>query len=265
MSVPPLTKHDGDGNRYTRPEAVEAQIASVSDLQCDEIARRCAISTRSDPEYLRSECLIHLLRKTRGDNSDGRFDRLFPLVLRRFLHALPRSERTQGEVVLVDGRLSDVNDLARSRFLTLMTIDRQGGDRLDFYEVHFDEAVALLRLTARTRVGRRAARETPMELDQETNEPTVEVERAAGSLQKDDDAFLSDPGFRSRVLAAIDSLPREQREVMTMLMNNFQIQSNDRDVPSISRITGCDARTVQNRRTRAIAEIRRMIGLGAEG
>lgn len=265
MSVPPLTKHDGDGNRYTRLEAVEAQIASMADLPFDEIVRRCAISTRSDTDHLRSECLIHHLRKTRGDNSDGRFDRLFPLILRRFLQALSRSDKSQGEVVMVDAKLSDINDLARSRFLALIAVDRQGGDTLDFYEVHFDEAVALLRLTARTRVGRRAARETPMELDQNTNEPTVEVERAAGSLQKANDAFLLDPCFRSRVLAAIDGLPREQKEVMTMLMNNFQIQSNDRNVPSISRIMGCDARTVQNRRTRAIAEIRRIIGLGEEG
>jgi hypothetical protein len=262
VSVPPLSKSYPDGRSYTRLDEVEAQLAELQLLPFDEIVRRGAITTKSHPEYMRPECLVHFLRSTRNDNGDARFNCLFGLLLQRFQFALPRSERSQGENMLVDGKLSDMNDHARSRFLALITIDRHGGDQLDFYEIHFDEAVAMLRLKARGQVGRRASRETPIDLDPETNELAAHVERAAGSLDPVDDTFLFDPHFRSRLLAAIDDLPTEQKEVVTMLMNDVQIEAKDPATRSISEILRCEVRTVQYRRTRAIAKLRRALGLG---
>jgi hypothetical protein len=130
-------------------KAVEEQLRELVELPFDDVVARCAITTRTHPDYVRPECLVHMLRRTRDDNSDARFNRLFPLLLKRIAMALPRAERKEGKKVLVDAVVSAINEAALDRVKVLLTLDRSGGDRLDFYEVHFDEAVAKLRAKAR--------------------------------------------------------------------------------------------------------------------
>lgn len=243
-------------------KVVEDQLLGLVELPFDEVVARCAITTRTHPDYVRPEGLVHMLRRTRDDNSDARFNRLFPLLLKRIAMALPRAEREKDNKVMVDATVSAINEAALNRVLVLLTLDRSGGDRLDFYEVHFDEAVAKLRAKARGTIGRRAARATPIELDPETNELPLHVERAAAELDEPDDAFLFDPIFRSRLLAAIDDLPVEQKEVVTMTMANIQSESKDPAIPSISAILDIDPRTVHNRRIRAVLALRGALGLG---
>ncbi len=261
QTIPPLSKCF-DGMPYTRMPEVEAELATLLKLPFDEVVERGAITRRSEQGYIRPECLMHLLRRTRDDNSDVRFNRLFPQLLRRVALALPRAERTQGGQTLVDAAMSDINEQVRARFLVLLTLDRSGGDRLDFYEVHFDQAVAMLRAKAWGKIASRAVREAPIELDPETNELPASIERAAGAFGGESDSILFDPIFRSRLLAAIDSLPPEQKEIVTMTMANIPSQSQDPEIPSISGILNCDPRTVRNRRDRAIVALREALGLG---
>jgi len=77
---------------------------------------------------------------------------------RRLILALPRSERAVGQNTIVDGAASDLEDIVRGRFVELVSLDRAGGDRLDFYEVHFDEAVAKLRMRPAKRIRARTRR-----------------------------------------------------------------------------------------------------------
>lgn len=261
VTILPLIKRYPDGALYTRMSEVEAQLSDLVELVFEVLVERCAITDRSHPDFVRPECLVHILRLTRSDNSDARFNRLFPLLLRRVALALPRAERMKDKQVLVDATMSAINEQVLDRVLTLVTLDRSGGDRLDFYEVHFDEAVAKLRLKARVKIAGRAARETALEPDPETSELPVSVERAAGAFDEDD-SILFDPIFRPRLLAAIDSLPPEQKEIVTMTMANIPAQSQDPAVPSISGILKCDPRTVRNRRDRAIIALREMLGQG---
>ncbi len=260
-AVPRLTRCYPDGTPYTRMDEVERILAALVLLSFDEILERCAITSRRDPGYLPSECLVHLMRSTRFDNRDTRFNRLYELLQQRLAKALPRSERRQSEEqVVVDAAVSDINDVTLDRFRVLVTLDRQGDDKLDFYEVHFDEAVALLRLSARKRVAKRAARETELALD-ENGELSPAIERAAGSLAVPDNSIFSDPIVRPRLLAAIDTLPTEQKEVVTMMMRDIPSESNDPAISTISSILGCDPRTVRYRRDRAVEKLKRALGL----
>jgi uncharacterized protein len=45
----------------------------------------------------------------------------------------------------------------------VIALDREGGERLDFFEVHLDEAIAKLRLKARGKIARQVAREEAIE------------------------------------------------------------------------------------------------------
>lgn len=258
--VTPLTKCYPDGRPYRRMVHIEARLAELVDLPFDDIVRLGAITTRSSPDYIPSECLTHLLRMTQRDNHNGRFNRLYPLLLKRFLKVLPGN--ASDEDVPIDSRASDIRDWAKNRFHLLIAQSASGGDGLDFYEVHFDGAVARLRLSARAAVGRRAAREMPIERDPDTQELGPAIEAAAARDREGDGEFLLDEHFRFRLLAEIDRLPREQREVVTMLMNNIQTEAQDPATPSIAGLLGCEPRTVQNRRARAIKALRSALGQG---
>ena len=264
IAVPPLTKCYPDGRLYERMAEVEEQIARLAELPFEALVERGRISTRSHPDFVRPETLMHFLRGTRRDNRDQRFGTLFRLVLRRLILALPKSEREVGNETLVDATLSDVEDRVRGRFLELVTLDRAGGDRMDFFEVHFDEGVAKLRMKAAKTIGARARRTATLDSQSETGELLEAVERAAVSFEEPEDAFLYDPLFRKNLYAGIDRLKPEQKKVITMQLANIQADSNDPSVPTIAKALSCDPRTVRNRRRDAVVALRAALGLGED-
>jgi hypothetical protein len=262
VAVPPLTKIYPDGTPYRRMSVVEDEIVRVTELPFEDFLERVRIANRSHPDFVRPETLMHFVRRTRSDNSDQRFNALYRMVLRRLILALPRSERVEGQNTIVDGAASDLQDIVRGRFVELVTIDRAGGDRMDFYEVHFDEAVAKLRMRPAKRIGARTRRTETLAGDPESGELPEYVERAAGSFDEPDDAFLFDPIFRKWLFQEIDRLKPEQKKVITMLLANIQTHSSDPAVVTISSVLGCDEKTVRNRRRDAIAALRKALRLG---
>lgn len=258
----PLTKTYPSGESYRRMDVVEEQIAVLSEMGFEEVLRRAAVTSRTDPEFLRPETLMHFLRATRRDNTERRFTALFPFVLRRLLLALPRGERRTAAGTAADAFGLDLIDAVRVRFVNLVSVDRAGGDRMDFYEVHFDEAVAGLRMKAWGRLRARAARTVGLETDPESGELPDAVERAAGSLDDGAEDFFSDPSHRERVRRGIDHLKPEQREVMLMSLANIPTESSDPNVACISGLLGCDPSTVRYRRRRAVKRLQEMLAAG---
>ena len=259
-AVPALTSTYPDGTAYTRMAHVEPLLEILLELPFDEVLERCAISSRRDPAYLPSECLIHLVRSTRLDNRHARFNQLYALLLKRVGKALPRAERGDEDTGTVDASMSEINAAVIGRFSLLVTLDRQGSNRLDFYEVHFDEAIAKLRFSVRRPVIKRLMREQELLID-EYGELAAHLDTAAGSRDDTDDMqIFFDPIARPRLLVAIDSLPTEQKEVVTMTLQNIPGESIDPATPSISGILGCDPGTVRYRRARAVKTLRAKLG-----
>lgn len=256
VTVPALISCYPDGRPYTREADVEVSLGTLRDLSLDELIERCRIDSPATAGFVKSECLVHLLRERSRDNRDARFNQLYRCLLKRVAKALPRAERQDGDKVLIDAAISEANDAATARFEVIVSLDRQGGKHLDFFEVHFDQAMARLRRSARRPSARNAQREFAIEHDPETGELPTSIERAAGSFDEQDENLFLDPLFRPRLLAAIDSLPTEQKEVITMLMRHM-------DQQSIATILDCDPRTVRYRRDRAVIQIREFLGVGA--
>ena len=225
-----------DGRPYTREPEIEEALKELHTMSLDELMVRCQIDSPKVPGYVPSECIVHFLRQHAKDNRDARYNRFYRLFRRRVVKALPRAERQEGAKLLVDAAISDANDAAHARIDLLVTLDREGGRQLDFYEVHFNQAVALLRLSARRASARNARREVAIEHDPETGELPPLIERAAGSLDELDDNIFFDPIFRPRLLAAIESLQPEQKEVISMLMCHIPAEAKDPAQPSISAI-----------------------------
>ncbi|MDA9451088.1 hypothetical protein XI01_30930 [Bradyrhizobium sp. CCBAU 21360] len=259
----PLRKTVPDGTLYQRRLDVEKRLDGLLQLSRSELGDRCKINDPGDPDYLPPECLLHLVRTCRSDNSDRFFEMTFRALRQRLLARLPNPDiagQADGKA-LASQRNLKIREYVMDRFMTMLMTDRAGyDDRLDYFEVNFDGAIATLRLDGRKKAFREEKRSEPMTYDDETTELNAEIEEAAAAQNPLSDSKLDDPAYRSRLYAAIDSLPDDQRRVIDLLLRGYQIDSKEPGVQTIAQIIGCVEQTVRNRRNRAYVAIRRMLG-----
>lgn len=131
---------------------------------------------------------------------------------------------------------------------------------LDFYEIRFDKAFSAFRTSVLRQIGPSAVDTVPLVTEKDDClEVSAEVEAAAAEFLDGDPEKLDDPGFRLELTAAIDCLPDDQKEVIGLLLQGFQIDSKDKDVMTIARILQCDERTVRNRRDRACKALKAIL------
>lgn len=257
-----LRKKKDDGSPYTRPPDVESSIDALLALPRDDLVQRCKISDGSHPEFVKSECILHFVRHAKSDNNDRHFEALFRILRSRVQRALPAIERVveEGDKASIHASAVEIRDAVLFRFQELLCLDRAGYDeRLDYFEIRFDGAIANLRRTARRKAWKDENRSQPLTYDDETSEPSKEVEEALARLHPLSPSKIDDPAYRLRFDAAIDSLPEDQRRVIEMLLQDFQIESKDPTVITIVKVLGCVEKTARNRRDRAFKALRRAL------
>ena len=140
--VRPLTKTNKDGVRYVRPQAVETEIKVALQEDRTALRRRLMVTDRRSPEYLRSECLVHLIRDALRRRDEDRLNEALPILLSRceailkakIANSLPGADELREEVL--------------SEFSELLASDGMGErpDELDFYECRFNMAFRTLRI-----------------------------------------------------------------------------------------------------------------------
>lgn len=261
--VKPLTKCRSDGTPYARRADVEQALVKLTKLPREKIVAALKIRDRSSPSYIRSECVVYLIRDTRGDNDDGYFNELYRELMRRLASALPRFPGER------DGQSESVHAaLARERvrdiLIAKLVEDRaEAGSSLDYFEVMFASAIAALCKTSVHRAITHAARTEPIEADEDTNEPSFAVERAVGSLDLKEELLSDDPVYRLRVADAIKSLPDKHRRVIELILREMPISSSDDSVLTIQKAIGVKSeKTVRNRRDEAYGLIRQALSIG---
>jgi DNA-directed RNA polymerase specialized sigma24 family protein len=226
-------------------------------LTRDEIVKRSRIRNTGDPNYIPSECLLHLLRASPQDNSERYFKRLFKGLYDRLIWALPRPESGEVNRGTTDLTAEKVRDHALGRLMEMLSKDRDDYDeRLDYFEISFNAGIANLRKDAMTPALRDQKRSIPIEQDFETGEPSAEVERARGAFDPFDPAKSNDEDYRLRVDAAIDALSKEQNRIVTMIAHGIPIESKIKGKPSIATILGRSEKTIRNHRDKAYEAIR---------
>jgi hypothetical protein len=262
MAVPLRKVKQDDGTLYQRRPDIERALDSLALLSRSELAERCRVAHPEAPNYLPSECLLHFVRTCRSDNSDNHFEALFRTLRQRVLARLPQPEFGRGPdgEVLLSQRNMRIAELVMDRFQELLVGDRAAYDeRLDYFEVNFDDAVASLRGTARKKAFKEEKRSEPMTYDDETSELNAEIEEAAAAQNLLSLSELDDPAYRLRLDAAIDSLPETQRRVIELLRKGIPIDSKEPGVTTIVQTLGCVEKTVRNRRDRAIEALRKTL------
>jgi DNA-directed RNA polymerase specialized sigma24 family protein len=258
-----LRKHKPDGTLYTRLPATETQLHILGQLPRDEILSRCEVRQRADPRYVPSECLLHLVRACRADNSTAWFERLYKILYDRVLRALPRPDTADGETSSLTKE--QVREKASERFVEMLAADRQVyEERLDFFEIRFDMALKRMRQDAQKQAWRDENRSRPIEYDEASGELSPEIEKAAGSINPFEGIEFRDEAFRLRLDAAIEDLPPEQSRTIQMLMLDFQIHSEDPDVNTICKVLGKTPKTIWNYRERAIKALKKALGEGED-
>jgi hypothetical protein len=253
--VTPLRKKNLAGTLYTRDAKLEAKLVELEDLTQDELVARCSIRERDNPDYVPSECLVYFVRASRCDHSTAGFERLYKILAERVLRALPREESAHGKTASLTKAV--IRDKAFGEFVELLSRDRtEYTEKLDYFEVRFDGALASLRRDAQKQAWRDENRSAPLVYDDDTGELAKEVERAAGSFDPFNQPEIDGSDYRSRLDAAIDILPPEQMRIIEMLRKGIPIDSKDADAVTIAKALGKSEKTIRTYRDKAFAALR---------
>jgi sigma-70-like protein len=241
MAIRPLIKKDQKGVLYARPPSVEAKIRTV--LGCNDwaaLAQRARITDPKAPDYLPSECLVHLIRDAirRGDQRIATL--LMPPLLVRceanLLKMVPDSAMRDAEAV---------REEILSSFQMLFT-DDAAEDALDYYECRFGRAFKALRIDhVRAEISRR---KELTDLPEVTNEH--------GDTMLDDEALArlsraarigpsqEDGAYLPQVLKAVNLPPGQRRAVVLR-----RIIGHEEEV--VAKECDVGGRTIRNRLSRA--------------
>ncbi len=252
----PLRKLKLDGSPYHRPAEVEKQLTALERLSRDELLQRCRITDESDPDHVRSECILHFLRASHRDNSQARFAALYGILLERATRRLPRS----GNEFHLSSSRAEVNDLVLHRLNVLICSDRDAySEQLDFFEIRFDKGIVRLRTDAFRKVGRQQRRDAPLH-DEETGELSDDVVKAIGSYNPFETEKIENRDYRSRLDDAIDTLPPLQQRIVQMLRKEVPIDStSDPYSVTISKTLGKVEKTIRSNRDKAYAALRSIL------
>jgi len=200
---------------------------------------------------------MHLVRARKTDNSDAFFERLYKVLADRVLRALPNPISRKGDKEIESLTKSRIREQAFGHFCELLLTDRAGYDeRLDYYEIRFDGAIANLRRDAREQAWKDENRTVGLEMDQDTNEPSPEVNRAIGNYDPFSPEKINEDDYRFRLAAAIDALPPEQSRIVTMLGRGVPIDSTDPYAITIAKTLGKVEKTIRTHRDKAFEAIR---------
>lgn len=255
----PLTKIKTGGELYTRPVAVEAQIDEALCLSWSDLRTRLLIVDIDAPGYLRSECLVHLMREGRSSDDQQLMSAVLPVLLRRCEANL--------SIKVPDGAMPDAAGLRQQILedLTDLFVADGTGDfpnELDFYECRFNKAFRALRIDAIRRHTRQRKRSITV-VDLPPSEVASAPDADEDAFARVSEAFRVPPTqegdvLRVRVVNAIEALPADEREALVLVHGlGYKVESEDPKEQTAATRCNCTGRTIRNRLKRAAAKLSR--------
>ena len=252
--VRPLTRRKKNGCLYVRPSAVEAHIAEALCQDKATLERRLLVTDRSSPEYLRSECLVHLIREAvRGETEDD-----YNQTLRVLLSRCEANLRSS--IVSRVPNAADVRSTVLAEFSMLLAVDASDNksDELDYYECRFASALASLRKDILKHELKQVNRNAELPVEMEFDGYDEDVLERIGAIWRNPD--LETSRLRDELVSAIDNelAPGERDAVVLCYVMGYKVESaNPGEVTAATRCN-CTGRTVRNRLTSAAAKLSRI-------
>jgi hypothetical protein len=240
--VRPLRKTKLDSTPYYRREVVEAEIRESATLSVIELERRS--------RFVSPEALVYFVRNL----PDSAYrDALTAQLLDRVVRRIPRATDASGHTESLT-RMNIREDVV-DRFVDLLLSDRdEYDDRLDYYEVNFNSAIAKARLDASNRHWKHENRSD--ELGSDEVGVSERVEAAVGDYDPFDADELDKKDYRLLLDDAIDSLPEFQRRIVEMWRQEIPIESKGPAVVTISKVLDKSEKTIRTHRDKAFASLR---------
>ncbi|HHG4670955.1 sigma-70 family RNA polymerase sigma factor [Stutzerimonas xanthomarina] len=246
----PLRKIKLDGTLYQRRPAVEAEIHDLTAVSPSELERRASICSRTSPGFVSPEVLVHFVRNV---GAGMHRERLTELLLQRVYLLLPRAENA-GEATASLTK-ANIRDDVVDHFVDLLLSDRAAYDnRLDYYEINFNSAIAKDRKDASDRHWKRDSQSEELGTDEDGAYSALD--EAIGGYDPFDPRELDEKFYRLRLDEEIDSLPELQRRIVEMWRQEIPIDSQDPSAVTISKALGKSEKTIRTHRDKAFATLR---------
>ena len=255
--VRPLTKHDKTGNLYIRPHRVETQINTILSQSPATLRHHLAIADPQSPDYLHSECLVHIIRDARRNSDDDRLKAAFPVLVVR-CEAILRAKIPDNALPTA----ADVREEVLGQFGELFVTDgtEENRDHLDCFECRFNLAfrafyIDLVRSEKARRKQRRKQLVPLLDDGIEPSHPHKEIPtRLIEALRSQETAENS--VLLREIYEAIDTLPDDERKAVILChVMGHKIESNNPDETTAATICNVTGRTIHNRLSRAAEKL----------
>lgn len=246
----PLLKKNGKGV-LTRPSGIEAKIDAAIAQDWAVLSQRARAVDPGSPDFLPTECLVHLSRDAirRGD------DRVARVLMQQLLN---RAEANLLRTV-PDTRMRDAEGVRQEILSSLMMMFTQDGsegheDELDFYECKFLRALRFLRIdhVRKALASRKELTDLP-EASNDQGEAMLDDEMLARlSRMARIGPSQEDRLYLPEVIKALDKLSPDQRRavVLRRIIGHTEEQT--------ANICEVDKRTIRYRLAAADKQLRKL-------
>lgn len=252
--VRPLTKRTSTGDLYRRPSDVECHIDAALAQDWSNIQQRIAVANQKSPDYLKSECLVHMLREALQKNDSGRFNILLTILLSRCEKiALSKIRDTEfpNAMYLIEEILGRFSEL----FITDGTTNTC--NELDYFECRFNLAFRTFRINIVKEETKLLQKAIPIPTHDQPAESESGEENAAYIREllqtpstQEEEIYISER--RKALRMAILELPWEERKVIILReILKYDIESENPDKNTVATMCNVTGRTVRNRLRRA--------------
>lgn len=258
-SIRPLTRCNSSGVLYERAPDVQAQIAAVLELSPTALVERAQIRATTDPDYLKEETLVYLLRYYRQTRQEDAVSALTGLLMHR--SALNMNDWFRS--LDVEARKDAAQDVWRQLFERVFDFS---SDRGDFFQVRFWMGLERLAIGVFRRYEHeheqseqeisidspRSSADTSIDAETEDWESAVQMEMLEAEITTEQRAVYRE-GLRH--------VPEPQRTAF-LLHHYYGWPTEDQDpsVPTISGYFGKTSRTIRNWLKQAEAKLEQWRG-----
>ncbi|EMK0758977.1 sigma-70 family RNA polymerase sigma factor [Acinetobacter baumannii] len=247
----PLRKVNREGVQYTRRSVIEDEIKELEKASNEEIIARASIWPYTIDEFVSSETLLYFFRNT--DNSWLR-EELLIILLERIHRLLPKPNSSDGQTSSLVNM--EIRDKVRDDFIDLLLADQISyEERLDYFEVNFNGALASDKLDARKKIQNRD--NLTQGLYDEDEEILPEVEISIESYDPFDPNELDKEYYRRSLNEAITFLSPLQQRIVIMWCHGIPIISKDPNEMTISKSLKKSDKTIRTHRDSAFVILRK--------
>jgi hypothetical protein len=254
----PLARKNEKGELYVRPPGIDAKIDVALGQDPDTMAKRALSNNPRFPDYLPSECLVHLIRDAIRRRDECLAAALMPpLVVRceaNLLKTVPDTGMRNAEAI---------REEILSSFGLMFAEDGTDGheDELDYYECRFSSAFRTLRIDhVREEISRRQElTDLPDAINEEGERSSDEEMLARLSSAARIKGAQGDQIYLRQVLRVVNDLPPDQRRAVVLCrILGYEQESTDPTKRTAATICNVAGRTIRNRLSRAERQLKSM-------